>query len=115
MILIDHQVGTTTWASTNPTVALLRRNVRPAKFAKGTGAADGADVESGNEHQRPGHLMPNYEILPEAFRHPQSSICEGWSTRGTMRDFADACRHSGQEKFCDGWRHDRRVHGRARD
>jgi hypothetical protein len=36
MILIDHQVGTNTWASTTP-LALLQRNVIIlAKFAKGT-------------------------------------------------------------------------------
>ena len=37
MILIDHQVGTNTWASTTP-LSLLQRNVIIlAKFAKGTG------------------------------------------------------------------------------
>ena len=36
VILIDHQVGTNTWASTAP-LALLQRNVIIlAKFAKGT-------------------------------------------------------------------------------
>ncbi len=36
MILIDHQVGTNTWASSTP-LALLQRNVIIlAKFAKGT-------------------------------------------------------------------------------
>jgi hypothetical protein len=37
MILIDHQVGTSTWASTTP-LALLQRNVISlAKFAERTG------------------------------------------------------------------------------
>ena len=37
MILIDHQVGTNTWAKTTP-LELLQRNVLVlAKFAKGTG------------------------------------------------------------------------------
>ena len=37
VILIDHQVGTNTWAATTP-LALLQRNVIVlAKFAKGTG------------------------------------------------------------------------------
>jgi hypothetical protein len=37
MILVDHQVGTNTWAQTTP-LALLRRNVIIlAKLAKGTG------------------------------------------------------------------------------
>ncbi|MGL4500974.1 MAG: hypothetical protein ACRCU2_18035, partial [Planktothrix sp.] len=37
MILIDHQVGTNTWASTTPLDLLQRNVIILAKFAKGIG------------------------------------------------------------------------------
>ena len=37
VILIDHQVGTNTWASTTPLLLLQRNVIILAKFAKGTG------------------------------------------------------------------------------
>jgi len=37
VILIDHQVGTNTWASTTPLELLQRNVIILAKFAKGTG------------------------------------------------------------------------------
>ena len=37
MILIDHQVGTNTWAKSTPLELLQRNVVILAKFAKGTG------------------------------------------------------------------------------
>lgn len=36
-ILIDHQVGTNTWASSTPLQLLQRNVIILAKFAKGTG------------------------------------------------------------------------------
>ena len=54
VILIDHQVGTMTWASTTP-LALLQRNVIIlAKFAKGTGMPTVLTSSQETNVQRPG-------------------------------------------------------------
>jgi len=68
VILIDHQVGTNTWASTTP-LALLQRNVIIlAKFAKGTGMPLVLTSSQETNVNVQGPLMPELEaIAPEAF------------------------------------------------
>ena len=44
VILIDHQVGTNTWAKTTPLELLQRNVVILAKFAKGTEKGPQAEV-----------------------------------------------------------------------
>lgn len=95
MILIDHQVGTNTWASTTP-IDLLRRNVIIlARFAVGTGMPlvltssqeDNVDVQ--------GPLMPELaEFAPQAFasRIRRHGVVNAWDDRA----FADACRATGR-------------------
>ncbi len=80
VILIDHQVGTNTWASTTP-LALLQRNVIIlAKFAKGTG-------------------MPLVltSSAPEAFaaRIRRTGVVNAWDDEA----FAGACRQTGRRNF----------------
>ena len=68
MILIDHQVGTNTWASTTP-LALLQRNVIIlAKFAKGTGMPVVLTSSQETNVNVQGPLMPELqEICPDEF------------------------------------------------
>ncbi|MCK7497782.1 MAG: hypothetical protein MZW92_48765 [Comamonadaceae bacterium] len=55
MILIDHQVGTNTWASEHAAAQLLQRNVIIlAKFAKGTGMPLVLTSSQETNAQRPG-------------------------------------------------------------
>jgi nicotinamidase-related amidase len=97
-ILIDHQVGTNTWASTTP-LPLLQRNVLIlAKFAKGTdipivltsSQEDNTDVQ--------GPLMPELQdALPEAFarRIKRHGVVNAWDDPA----FAAACRDTGKKNF----------------
>lgn len=91
VILIDHQVGTNTWASTTP-LALLQRNVVIlAKFAKGMGMPVVLTSSQETNVDMQGPLMPELqEILPEAFaaRIQRQGVVNAWQDPA----FADACR-----------------------
>ena len=65
MVLIDHQVGTNTWARTTP-LDLLRRNVVTlATFAKGTGIPVVLTSSQETNVEVQGPLMPDLAgILP---------------------------------------------------
>jgi len=98
MILIDHQVGTNTWASTTP-LALLQRNVIIlAKFAKGTGMPAVLTSSQEMNVNVQGPLMPELqEILPEAFaaRIKRQGVVNAWDDE----HFANACRNTGKRNF----------------
>lgn len=98
VILIDHQVGTNTWASTTP-LALLQRNVIIlAKFAKGTGMPAVLTSSQETNVNVQGPLMPELqEILPEAFtaRVKRKGVVNAWDDE----DFANACRNTGKRNF----------------
>jgi nicotinamidase-related amidase len=98
MILIDHQVGTNTWASTTP-LALLQRNVIIlAKFAKGTGMPTVLTSSQETNVNVQGPLMPELqEILPEAFaaRIKRQGVVNAWDDE----HFANACRNTGKRNF----------------
>ncbi len=98
VILIDHQVGTNTWASTTP-LALLQRNVLIlAKFAKGTGMPVVLTSSQETNINVQGPLMPELqEALPEAFaaRIKRQGVVNAWDDA----DFARACRNTGKRNF----------------
>ena len=98
VILIDHQVGTNTWASTTP-LALLQRNVIIlAKFAKGTGMPTVLTSSQETNVNVQGPLMPELqEILPEAFaaRVKRQGVVNAWDDE----HFANACRKTGKRNF----------------
>lgn len=98
MILIDHQVGTNTWASTTP-LALLQRNVIIlAKFAQGTGMPVVLTSSQETNVQVQGPLMPELqEICPEAFaaRIKRQGVVNAWDDEA----FANACRATGKPNF----------------
>lgn len=63
MILIDHQIGTNTWAKTTP-LALLQRNVIIlAKFAKGTEMPLVLTSSQETNVNVQGPLMPELEAI----------------------------------------------------
>ena len=98
MILIDHQVGTNTWASSTP-LALLQRNVIIlAKFAKGTNMPLVLTSSQETNVNVQGPLMPELEtIAPEAFgaRIKRKGVVNAWDDE----DFANACRATGRRNF----------------
>jgi len=98
MILIDHQVGTNTWASSTP-LALLQRNVVIlAKFAKGTEMPAVLTSSQETNVNVQGPLMPELqEILPEAFaaRIRRAGVVNAWDDE----NFANACRNAGRRNF----------------
>jgi nicotinamidase-related amidase len=98
VILIDHQVGTNTWASTTP-LALLQRNVIIlAKFAKGTGMPVVLTSSQESNIHVQGPLMPELqEALPEAFaaRIKRQGVVNAWDDPA----FADACRKTERKNF----------------
>lgn len=98
VILIDHQVGTNTWASTTP-LALLQRNVLIlAKFAKGTGMPVVLTSSQETNLNVQGPLMPELqEALPEAFaaRVQRLGVVNAWDDPA----FAAACRATGKKNF----------------
>ncbi len=98
VILIDHQTGTNTWASTTP-LALLQRNVIVlAKFAKGTGMPVVLTSSQETNVNVQGPLMPELqEILPEAFaaRIQRHGVVNAWDDEA----FASACRATGKRNF----------------
>lgn len=96
VVLIDHQVGTNTWASTTP-LALLQRNVVIlARFAAGTGMPVVlTSSQEANVHVQ-GPLMPELaETLPEAFarRIQRQGVVNAWDDA----DFAAAIRATGRK------------------
>jgi len=98
MILIDHQVGTNTWAASTP-LALLQRNVVIlAKFAQGTGMPLVLTSSQETSTHVQGPLMPKLEaIAPEAFaaRIKRIGVVNAWEDEA----FANACRATGKRNF----------------
>lgn len=98
MILIDHQVGTNTWACSTP-LALLQRNVMVlARFAAGTGMPVVLTSSQEDNVHVQGPLMPQLqEVLPEAFakRIKRHGVVNAWDDPA----FADACRATGKKNF----------------
>jgi nicotinamidase-related amidase len=98
VILIDHQVGTNTWASTTP-LDLLRRNVIIlAKFAAGTGMPVVLTSSQETNVNVQGPLMPELrEIVPEAFerRVRRRGVVNAWDDE----NFAAACRNTNRRNF----------------
>lgn len=98
MILIDHQVGTNTWASSTP-LALLQRNVTIlAKFAKGTNMPLVLTSSQETNVNVQGPLMPELEtIAPKEFgaRIKRKGVVNAWDDE----DFANACRMTGRRNF----------------
>jgi nicotinamidase-related amidase len=98
VVLIDHQVGTNTWASITP-LALLQRNVIIlARFAAGTGMPVVLiSSQETNVHVQ-GPLMPELaEALPEAFakRIRRQGVVNAWDDA----EIAGAVRATGRKKF----------------
>jgi nicotinamidase-related amidase len=98
MVLIDHQVGTNTWASTTP-LALLQRNVVIlARFAAGTGMPVVLTSSQETNVNVQGPLMPELaEALPEAFarRIQRQGVVNAWDDA----DFAGAVRATGRKNL----------------
>jgi nicotinamidase-related amidase len=98
MILIDHQVGTNTWASTTPLELLQRNVIILAKFAKGTGMPTVLTSSQETNVNVQGPLMPELqEILPEEFsaRIKRQGVVNAWDDE----NFANACRNTGKKNF----------------
>jgi nicotinamidase-related amidase len=97
-ILIDHQVGTNTWARTTP-LDLLQKNVLIlAKFAKGTGMPVVLTSSQETNVNVQGPLMPELQdAVPEAFaaRVKRQGVVNAWDDPA----FAAACRHTGKKNF----------------
>lgn len=98
MILIDHQVGTNTWAASTP-LELLRRNVIIlAKFAVGTGMPLVLTSSQETNLTVQGPLMPELEVIaPQAFaaRIKRVGVVNAWEDEA----FANACRATGKRNF----------------
>ena len=98
VILIDHQVGTNTWAASTP-LDLLRRNVIIlAKFATGTKMPLVLTSSQETNVNVQGPLMPELaEIAPDAFaaRVQRQGVVNAWDDP----TFADACRATGKANF----------------
>ena len=81
VILIDHQVGTNTWASSTP-LELLQRNVMIlARFAAGTGMPVVLTSSQETNVNVQGPLMPELQAaLPEAFaaRVKRQGVVNAW-------------------------------------
>lgn len=98
VILIDHQVGTNTWASTTPLQLLQRNVIILAKFAKGTGMPVVLTSSQETNVNVQGPLMPELqEALPDAFaaRIKRQGVVNAWDDE----DFANACRNTGKKNF----------------
>ena len=98
VILIDHQVGTNTWASTTPLPLLQRNVIILARFAKGTGMPVVLTSSQETNLNVQGPLMPELqEILPEAFaaRVKRQGVVNAWDDPA----FAAACRNTGRKNF----------------
>jgi nicotinamidase-related amidase len=98
VILIDHQVGTNTWASTTPLPLLQRNVVILAKFARGTGLPVVLTSSQETNINVQGPLMPELqEALPDAFaaRIKRQGVVNAWDDPA----FAAACRNTGRKNF----------------
>lgn len=98
IILIDHQVGTNTWASTTPLELLQRNVIILAKFAKGTEIPTVLTSSQETNVNVQGPLMPELqEILPEEFvaRIKRQGVVNAWDDE----NFANACRNTGKKNF----------------
>jgi len=98
VILIDHQVGTNTWASTTPLPLLQRNVIILARFAKGTGMPVVLTSSQETNLNVQGPLMPELqEILAEAFaaRVKRQGVVNAWDDPA----FAAACRKTGRKNF----------------
>ena len=98
MILIDHQVGTNTWASSTPLELLQRNVIILAKFAAGTGMPVVLTSSQETNVNVQGRLMPELEeICPEAYeaRVKRQGVVNAWDDE----DFANACRNTGKKNF----------------
>lgn len=98
IILIDHQVGTNTWASSTPLELLQRNVIILAKFAAGTGMPLVLTSSQETNINVQGPLMPELEeIAPEAFaaRVKRTGVVNAWDDPA----FADACRNTGRRNF----------------
>ena len=81
MILIDHQVGTNTWASSTPLPLLQRNVIILARFAQGTGMPVVLTSSQETNVDVQGPLMPELQsILPDAFAARIKR--QGWSMPG---------------------------------
>ena len=67
VVLIDHQVGTNTWAATTPLQLLQRNVIILAKFAKGTGMLVLTSSQETKVNVQGLLMLELAEILPEAF------------------------------------------------
>ncbi len=98
VILIDHQVGTNTWAATTP-LDLLRRNVTIlARFAVGTTMPLVLTSSQETNVSVQGPLMPELQaIAPEAFaaRIKRTGVVNAWDDPA----FADACRNTARRNL----------------
>lgn len=98
VVLIDHQVGTNTWARTTP-LELLRANVIIlAKFAKGTGMPLVLTSSQETNVDVQGPLMPELEaIAPGEFaaRIRRTGVVNAWDDEA----FAEACRSTGRRNL----------------
>jgi nicotinamidase-related amidase len=98
MILIDHQVGTNTWAATTPLELLKRNVIILAKFATGTGMPLVLTSSQETNVNVQGPLMPELAgIAPKAFegRIKRTGVVNAWDDPA----FADACRATGKRNF----------------
>ena len=92
VILIDHQVGTNTWASSTP-LALLQRNVMIlARFAAGTQMPVVLTSSQETNIDVQGPLMPELQqALPEAFaaRIKRVGVVNAWNDPSSVRSPSD--------------------------
>ena len=98
VILIDHQVGTNTWACTTPLELLQRNVIILAKFAAGTGMPVVLTSSQETNVNVQGPLMPELqESLPEAYaaRIQRQGVVNAWDDEA----FANACRATGKKNF----------------
>jgi nicotinamidase-related amidase len=98
MVLIDHQVGTNTWAATTPLDLLQRNVIILAKFAVGTGIPLVLTSSQETNINVQGPLMPELqEIAREAFasRIQRQGVVNAWDDPA----FAQACRATGKRNF----------------
>ncbi len=98
VILIDHQVGTNTWAATTPLTLLQRNVIILAKFAKGTGMPVVLTSSQETNVNVQGPLMPELQqAVPDAFaaRIQRQGVVNAWDDEA----FANACRRTGRRNF----------------
>ncbi len=98
VVLIDHQVGTNTWAATTPLDLLQHNVITLAKFAKGTGMPVVLTSSQETNVDVQGPLMPELkDILPEAYaaRVQRQGVVNAWDDI----DFANACSDTGKKNL----------------